>query len=70
MREELETYREAVRRDPEDGPARLRLALALLDQGGPDAESSEELLAELRDETPPAERWDPTAHGQTETGRI
>ena len=28
------------------------------------------LLAELRDETPPAERWDPTAHGQTETGRI
>ena len=52
LREELETYREAVRRDPEDGPARLRLALALLDQGGPDAESSEELLAELREAAP------------------
>lgn len=28
------------------------------------------LLAELREETPPAERWDPSAHGQAETGRI
>ena len=26
------------------------------------------LLAELRDEPAPAERWDPTAHGQKETG--
>jgi 1-acyl-sn-glycerol-3-phosphate acyltransferase len=29
-----------------------------------------ELLAELRDETPPAERWDPAKRGQTETGRF
>jgi len=28
------------------------------------------LLAQLREETPPAERWDPTTHGQSETGRI
>jgi len=28
-----------------------------------------ELLAELRGETPPAERWDPAKHGQSETGR-
>ncbi|KRE28556.1 1-acyl-sn-glycerol-3-phosphate acyltransferase [Agromyces sp. Soil535] len=28
------------------------------------------LLAELRDEPAPAERWDPTAHGQKETGRL
>jgi 1-acyl-sn-glycerol-3-phosphate acyltransferase len=27
-----------------------------------------DLLAELRHETAPAERWDPVAHGQTETG--
>jgi 1-acyl-sn-glycerol-3-phosphate acyltransferase len=26
------------------------------------------LLEQLRDETAPAERWDPTKHGQTETG--
>lgn len=29
-----------------------------------------ELLAELRGEPAPAERWDPTAHGQKETGRL
>ena len=29
-----------------------------------------ELLAELRDEVPPTERWDPSAHGQAETGRL
>jgi hypothetical protein len=29
-----------------------------------------ELLAELRDEAAPAERWDPTQHGQKETGRL
>jgi 1-acyl-sn-glycerol-3-phosphate acyltransferase len=28
------------------------------------------LLGELRDETPPAERWNPLAHGQTEWGKI
>jgi 1-acyl-sn-glycerol-3-phosphate acyltransferase len=28
------------------------------------------LLADLRDEPAPAERWDPTAHGQKETGRL
>ncbi len=28
------------------------------------------LLAELRGEPAPAERWDPTAHGQKETGRL
>ena len=28
------------------------------------------LLAEVRDEQAPAERWDPTAHGQKETGRL
>lgn len=28
------------------------------------------LLAELREETPPAERWDPSRHGQAETGRL
>ncbi|ANJ26706.1 acyl-phosphate glycerol 3-phosphate acyltransferase [Agromyces aureus] len=28
------------------------------------------LLAELRDEPAPAERWDPTKHGQKETGRL
>ena len=28
------------------------------------------LLAELRDEQAPAQRWDPTAHGQKETGRL
>lgn len=28
------------------------------------------LLAELRGESPPAERWDPAAHGQSETGRF
>lgn len=28
------------------------------------------LLAELREETPPAVRWDPAAHGQAETGRL
>jgi 1-acyl-sn-glycerol-3-phosphate acyltransferase len=28
------------------------------------------LLAELRGEPAPAERWDPSAHGQKETGRI
>ncbi len=29
-----------------------------------------ELLAGLRGEQPPAERWDPAKHGQSETGRI
>ncbi|MBK0420311.1 1-acyl-sn-glycerol-3-phosphate acyltransferase [Leucobacter sp. CSA1] len=29
-----------------------------------------ELLAELRDEQPPAERWDPSKHQQSETGRF
>lgn len=29
-----------------------------------------ELLAELRDESPPAERWDPSKHQQNETGRF
>ena len=29
-----------------------------------------ELLAELRGEPAPPERWDPTAHGQRETGRL
>lgn len=28
------------------------------------------LLGELRGETPPTERWDPVAHGQTEYGKI
>jgi len=28
------------------------------------------LLAGLRGEEPPAERWDPTAHGQAETGKL
>lgn len=28
------------------------------------------LLGELRGETPPATRWNPTEHGQTETGRF
>jgi len=28
------------------------------------------LLAELRDEPAPVERWDPTSHGQKETGRL
>lgn len=28
------------------------------------------LLAELRGEEPPAQRWDPTQHGQRETGRL
>ncbi|GAA2754637.1 hypothetical protein GCM10009870_150 [Leucobacter celer subsp. celer] len=28
------------------------------------------LLAELRDEKPPAERWDPSKHQQSETGRF
>jgi len=28
------------------------------------------LLAELRDEQAPARRWDPSAHGQSETGRL
>ncbi|UOR03313.1 1-acyl-sn-glycerol-3-phosphate acyltransferase [Leucobacter allii] len=28
------------------------------------------LLAELRDEQPPAERWDPSKHQQSETGRF
>ncbi|MCR2792985.1 1-acyl-sn-glycerol-3-phosphate acyltransferase [Microbacterium sp. zg.Y625] len=28
------------------------------------------LEGELRGETPPAERWDPTQHGQKETGRL
>jgi len=28
------------------------------------------MVGELRGETPPAERWDPSAHGQAETGRI
>ena len=28
------------------------------------------LLADLRGETPPEERWDPTKHGQNETGRM
>jgi len=28
------------------------------------------LLGELRDETPPVERWNPVAHGQTEWGRF
>jgi 1-acyl-sn-glycerol-3-phosphate acyltransferase len=28
------------------------------------------LLGELRGETPPAERWDPAAHGQSEYGRF
>jgi 1-acyl-sn-glycerol-3-phosphate acyltransferase len=29
-----------------------------------------ELLGRLRGATPPAERWNPSAHGQTETGRL
>jgi len=29
-----------------------------------------ELLAELRDESPPAEPWDPHAKDQKETGRF
>ncbi|WP_350349623.1 lysophospholipid acyltransferase family protein [Agromyces sp. G08B096] len=28
------------------------------------------LVGELRGETPPATRWDPSAHGQAETGRL
>lgn len=28
------------------------------------------LLGELRDEQPPAERWNPAMHGQSETGRL
>ncbi|HLS92875.1 MAG TPA: lysophospholipid acyltransferase family protein [Microbacterium sp.] len=28
------------------------------------------LLGELRGETPPEERWDPSRHGQSETGRL
>lgn len=28
------------------------------------------LLGELRDEEPPAERWNPAVHGQSETGRL
>ena len=28
------------------------------------------LLGELRGETPPAERWDPAAHGQSEYGKF
>ena len=28
------------------------------------------LLGELRGENPPAERWNPAAHGQNETGRL
>ncbi|GGF44731.1 1-acyl-sn-glycerol-3-phosphate acyltransferase [Microbacterium sorbitolivorans] len=28
------------------------------------------LLGQIRGETPPAERWDPTRHGQSETGRM
>lgn len=28
------------------------------------------LLGELRGETPPAQRWNPSAHGQKETGRL
>jgi 1-acyl-sn-glycerol-3-phosphate acyltransferase len=28
------------------------------------------LLGELRGETPPAERWDPAEHGQSEYGKI
>ncbi|RZI93278.1 MAG: 1-acyl-sn-glycerol-3-phosphate acyltransferase [Microbacterium sp.] len=29
-----------------------------------------QLLAQLRDEPAPAQRWDPSAHGQKETGRL
>src|SRR5690606_2921959 len=29
-----------------------------------------DVLAGLRGETPPAERWDPAAHGQAQTGRL
>ena len=28
------------------------------------------LLGDLRGETPPAERWNPADHGQSETGRL
>ncbi len=29
-----------------------------------------ELLGEIRGQTPPSERWNPTEHGQSETGRL
>ena len=46
-----------------DGPALAEATLALMDEIA-------RLLGELRGETPPAERWDPTAHGQSEYGKI
>ena len=43
---------------------------ALLEATGELMDAIAELLAELRGEPAPAERWDPTQHGQKETGRL
>jgi 1-acyl-sn-glycerol-3-phosphate acyltransferase len=43
---------------------------SLLQATGELMDAIAELLAELRDEEAPAERWDPTQHGQKETGRL
>lgn len=43
---------------------------ALLEATGELMDAIAELLAELRDVPAPAERWDPTQHGQKETGRL
>ena len=42
----------------------------LLEATGELMDAIAELLAELRGEPAPAERWDPTQHGQKETGRL
>ena len=46
-----------------DGPALAEATTALMNEIA-------RLLGELRGEIPPAERWDPTQHGQKETGRL
>lgn len=48
----------------DEGPASLTGATALV------MDRITGLLARLRDAQPPAERWNPSAHGQTETGRL
>lgn len=46
-----------------DGPALAEATTALMNEIA-------RLLGELRGEIPPAERWDPVAHGQTEYGKF
>jgi 1-acyl-sn-glycerol-3-phosphate acyltransferase len=46
-----------------DGPALAEATTALMNEIA-------RLLGELRGETPPAERWDPAAHGQSEYGKL